>query len=50
MHSDSLGASCTTCGTGISSEARDLDTHPLASSGSLVRATSSSCCECSRHV
>jgi hypothetical protein len=46
MFSDPKAAACAPCGDGISSEPRDLDVHPLAASGALVRATSASCCEC----
>jgi len=45
LASDPRATSCTPCGTGISSEPRDLDEHPLAANGSLVRATSTSCCK-----
>lgn len=43
--SDLRASSCTPCGTGISSEPRDLDQNPLAGSGSLVMASPASCCE-----
>jgi hypothetical protein len=33
------------CGDNIDSEARDMDEHPQATSGALVRATTSSCCK-----
>lgn len=46
MYSDPKGQACTPCGAGIQSEPRDLDEHPLAVNGSLVRAASTSCCEC----
>lgn len=46
MFSDPRAVSCTPCGTGIASEARELDANPLATPGSYVRATSASCCEC----
>ena len=46
MHSDPKATSCTACGEGIGSEPRDLDENPKAQNGSLVRATSASCCEC----
>lgn len=45
MFSDPKALSCTPCGQGIQSEPRDLDENPLAVNGSLVRATSASCCE-----
>jgi hypothetical protein len=45
MYSDPKASTCTPCGDGISSEPRDLDENPKAQTGSLVRATSSSCCE-----
>ena len=45
MYSDPKASTCTPCGDGISSEPRDLDENPKAQNGSLVRATSSSCCE-----
>jgi hypothetical protein len=48
MFADPRALNCTACGQGIQSEPRDLDENPLAVNGSLVRATSTSCCEC-RH-
>jgi hypothetical protein len=45
MASDPAALACTQCGTGISSEPRDLDENPLAANSSLVRATSTSCCK-----
>ena len=45
MHSDPKAATCTLCGDNIGSEPRDLDENPKAQNGSLVRATSASCCE-----
>lgn len=45
MHSDPKAATCTPCGDGIDSEPRDLDENPKAENGTLVRATSASCCE-----
>lgn len=45
LHSDPGASSCTACGVGIGSEPRDLDENPLATNGSLVRATVASCCE-----
>lgn len=42
---------CVICGDGINSEARDVDEHPLAINGSLVRATTASCSElCDWHL
>lgn len=46
MYSDPKATSCSPCGDNIRSEPRDLDENPLAPNGTLVRATSSSCCEC----
>lgn len=46
LYSDPKAASCTPCGEGISSDAREADENPLAVNGSLVRVTSDSCCEC----
>ncbi len=46
MYNDPKGQACTLCGDGISSEPRDLDENPKAANGTLVRATSASCCEC----
>jgi hypothetical protein len=45
LQSDPKADSCTPCGEGISSEPRDLDQNPLVAEGSLVRATSASCCK-----
>jgi hypothetical protein len=45
MYSDPRATACTSCGDGIFSEARDIDENPLAPNGTLVMATSSSCCE-----
>jgi hypothetical protein len=45
MYSDPRATACTSCGDGIYSEARDLDENPLAVNGSMVMATSASCCE-----
>jgi hypothetical protein len=45
MYNDAKGASCTPCGEGIYSEARELDENPMANNGSMVMATSASCCE-----
>lgn len=45
MYSDPKASTCTLCGDNIRSEARDLDENPLAPNGTLVRATSTSCCE-----
>jgi hypothetical protein len=45
MYNDPKAQTCTTCGDGIGSEPRDLDENPRAINGSLVRATSASCCE-----
>lgn len=47
MFSDLKATACTPCGQGISSEPRDLDENPKAQNGSLVRATSASCCKLS---
>ena len=49
MFSDPKATSCTPCGDNIRSEPRDLDVNPLAANGSLVRATSTSCCEWECH-
>ena len=46
MISGARAQTCTPCGQGIQSEARDMDEHPLAANGSYARATSASCCEC----
>lgn len=45
MYNDPKAETCTPCGDGIGSEPRDLDENPKATNGSLVRATSTSCCE-----
>jgi hypothetical protein len=45
LFSDPRATSCRGCGSGIASEARELDQHQLAPSGSLVRASSASCCK-----
>jgi hypothetical protein len=45
MYSDPKASSCTPCGDGIRSEARELDENPLAANSSLIRATSASCCK-----
>jgi hypothetical protein len=45
MFSDPRATTCTACGDNILSEPRDLDENPLAANGSLVRATSTSCCK-----
>lgn len=45
LWSDARALSCAFCGDNIRSEPRDLDEHPLAGNGSLVRATPTSCCE-----
>jgi hypothetical protein len=45
MFSDPKAKACTPCGDNIASEPRDLDENPKAANGSLVRATSASCCE-----
>ena len=46
LHSDPKAETCTPCGDGIDSEPRDLDENPKAANGTLVRATSASCCKC----
>jgi hypothetical protein len=46
MWSDPAAANCTSCGTGIFSEPRDIDEHPTAAIGALVRSQPTSCCEC----
>lgn len=45
MFSDPRATTCTACGDNILSEPRDLDENPLAANGSLVPASSASCCE-----
>jgi hypothetical protein len=45
MYSDPKAQNCTACGDNILSEPRDLDENPLAPNGTLVRSTSTSCCE-----
>jgi hypothetical protein len=45
LFSDPKATQCSVCGGSISSEAREVDVNPLAGNGSLVSATSASCCE-----
>jgi hypothetical protein len=49
LWSSPSGQDCRLCGDNIASEARDLDEHPQAINGSLVRASSFSCCEYQCH-
>jgi len=50
LWSDGRAVLCSLCGDNIRSEPRDLDENPKVANGSLIRATSTSCCKWQHHA